>query len=95
MVPNEAEGQDRQSIGSTVTHLNEIKKSQSLPLAFTVTQEQLLGNGENSQNELVWNSIKIWDLVHFKESIIHAMYSPYLRQMLNTWSTQNRIIPQD
>lgn len=39
--------------------------------------------------------IKIQNLKDFKESIVaYGMHPPYVRQMLNTWATQNRIIPQ-
>ena len=43
-----------------------------------------------------WNPTEILDLKRFKEAVIlHAILSPYINQMLNTWATQNRIIPQD
>ena len=35
------------------------------------------------------------DLRRFEEAVIHSVHSLYFKQMLNSWATQNRIIPQD
>ena len=36
------------------------------------------------------------DLRWFKEAMIsYRTHSPYVKQILNNWATQNRIIPQD
>lgn len=42
------------------------------------------------------NPIKIQDLKYFRESIItYETYSPYMKKILNSWTTQNRIIHKD
>jgi hypothetical protein len=36
-----------------------LKEGNHLPLAFPVSQEQMPEQDKNSQNELVWNPVKI------------------------------------
>ena len=50
---------------------NETKERQPSSTSFpSVSQEHMSENGENSQNKLVWNPVKIKELKHFKESIV-------------------------
>ena len=40
--------------------------------------------------------MEMLNLRRFKEVIVsYGMHSPFVKQMLNSWSTSNRIIPQD
>ncbi|XP_052568117.1 endogenous retrovirus group K member 10 Gag polyprotein-like [Peromyscus californicus insignis] len=44
----------------------------------------------------IWAPIEMLDLRRFKEAIVsYGMHSPYVKQMLNSWSAYNRIVPQD
>ena len=46
--------------------------------------------------EVKWNPVEILDLRRFKAAVTsYGINSPYVKQMLNSWATQNRIIPQD
>ncbi|XP_052610186.1 oxidized purine nucleoside triphosphate hydrolase isoform X1 [Peromyscus californicus insignis] len=63
------------------------------PLIYLVAIQQL-PDEENEQN--TWVPVKMLDLRRFKEAIAsYGMHSPYVKQMLNTWSTCNRILPKD
>ena len=43
-----------------------------------------------------WISVPILDLRRFKEVIVsYVMFSPFVKQMLNSWSVCNNIIPKD
>ena len=43
-----------------------------------------------------WNPIEMLDLKRFKEAAIsYGKHPSYVKQMLNSWATQNIIIPQD
>ena len=45
-------------------------------------------------NKIGWHSIEMIDLRYFKEAMIsYGMYIPYVKQILNNWTTQNKIIP--
>lgn len=47
-------------------------------------------------SEVNWNPIEILYLKRFKEAIdSYGMHSPFVKQMLNSWTTWNRIIPGD
>lgn len=46
--------------------------------------------------EVNWNPVQMLDLKRFKEAVVaYAMHSLFVSQMLNSWATPNRIIPQD
>lgn len=46
-------------------------------------------------SEVNWDPIEMLDLKRFKEEIfLYGMHSPSVKQMLNSWTTQNRIIPR-
>jgi hypothetical protein len=50
---------------------------------------------EHGYDEIGCLPIDRTDLRHFKEAMIsYGMHSPYVRQILNNWATQNRIIPR-
>ena len=43
-----------------------------------------------------WDAIEILDLKRFKKATVsYGMHSPFVKQMLNSWTTWNRIISQD
>ena len=67
------------------------------PSAFTVVIHHMPANSvEQSYDEVGSHPIKMINIRHFKEAIIsYEMHSPYVKQILNNWATQNRIIPQD
>ena len=45
--------------------------------------------------ELGWHAVEMLD-IEFKEAIIsYGMYLPYVKQILNSWAVQNRVILQD
>lgn len=54
-------------------------------------------NGEDQDyEETGWHLIEMLDLSHYKEvGVSYGMYSPYVKQIVRNWDTQNRIIPQD
>lgn len=53
-------------------------------------------DGGPAYNELAWHSTEMLDLKHFKEAmVLYSLHSPLLKEMLNTWAMQNRVIPQD
>lgn len=52
-------------------------------------------DGAPAYNELSWHPVEIVDLKHFKETVLlYGLYSPFAKEMLNTWARQNRINPQ-
>ena len=47
-------------------------------------------------DETGWHPIERKYLRYFKEAMIsYGVHSPYVKQILNNWATQNRIILQD
>lgn len=51
---------------------------------------------EQGNDKIGWASVEMIDPGYFKEAmLLYAIYSPYVKQILNNWATQNRIIPQD
>ena len=64
---------------------------------FPVTkEEQPPDRYPQSYIEVNWAPVKMLDLKRFKEGVVwHDMHSPFEKQMLSSWTTQNRIIPQD
>ncbi|XP_052593228.1 torsin-1A-interacting protein 1 isoform X3 [Peromyscus californicus insignis] len=63
------------------------------PLVCPVTIQQL---PDQMTTQNIWAPIEMLDLRRFKEAIVsYGMHSPYVKQMLNSWSTYNRIVPQD
>jgi hypothetical protein len=53
-------------------------------------------NVEQGYDEIGWHLIEMIDLWCFKEAIFsYEMHLPYVKQILNNWATQNRIITQD
>ena len=45
--------------------------------------------------EVNWNPVDMLNLKRFKKAVVsHGMYSSFVRRMLNSWTTKNRIIPQ-
>ena len=44
----------------------------------------------------IWTPVEILDLRRFKEATVsNGTYTPFVKQMLNSWSTCNRIIPRN
>jgi hypothetical protein len=67
-------------------------------LVYPVTTQDLPGDDRHLQGyeEVKWNLTDILDLRRFKEAIIsYVINSPYVKQILNSWATQNRIILPD
>lgn len=63
------------------------------PLIYPVTVQQM---PDQMATQNIWAPIEMLDLKRFKEAIVsYGMHSPYVKQMLNSWSTYNRIVPQD
>ena len=43
-----------------------------------------------------WVPVERLDLRRFKEAVVlYGIHSPFVQQMLNSWSTGNRIVPND
>lgn len=46
--------------------------------------------------EVPCNPLEVLDLRRFKEDVVsYGMHSPFVKWILNSWATQNRIIPQE
>jgi hypothetical protein len=67
------------------------------PSAFPVVIQHKPANGvQPGYDETGWHPTEMIALRHFKEAMIsYMMHSPYVKQILNNWATQSRIIPQD
>ena len=53
-------------------------------------------NSGHAYNELIWHPIKMLDLKHLKEAImLYGLHSPFVKEILNNWAMQHRVIPQD
>ena len=61
------------------------------PSAFPVVLQHIPANGvEQGYAEIGWHPTEMIDRRHFKEGIIsYGMHSPYVKQILNNWATQN------
>ena len=67
-------------------------------LVYPVTIQDLPSDDRHpvGYEEIKQNPIEIIDLRRFKEEIIsYGMHAPYVKQILNSWATQNRVILQD
>ncbi|KAL6040241.1 hypothetical protein STEG23_020317 [Scotinomys teguina] len=63
-------------------------------LIFPVALQETPNVPGHVQNK--WIPIDMLDLKRFKEAIVnYGIHSPFVKQMLNSWSTCNRIVPQD
>lgn len=64
---------------------------------YPVTLQELPSEGRHPQVyvEVKWNHIEILHLRSFKKVLfLYGMHSLYKKQVLNSWVTQNRIIPK-
>lgn len=64
---------------------------------YPVTLQELSSEGRYPQDyvEVKWNHIEILHLRSFKKVLVlYGMHSLYKKQVLNSWVTQNRIIPK-
>lgn len=54
-------------------------------------------NGDDhAYNKLTWHPIEMLDQKHFKQSMaLYGLHSPCIKEMVNNWVTQPRVIPQD
>lgn len=56
------------------------------------------GSSRKKKNKVVisWNPTEMTDLNQFKKLLVaHEIHSPCVRQILNNWATENRIILKD
>lgn len=61
--------------------------------AFPIFVQHMPANdGAHAYNELTWRPTEM----HFKEAVVlYELLSPFIKEMLSTWATQHRVIPQD
>ena len=67
-------------------------------LIHPVTVQQQPPDDKHPQGytDVNWNHVDMLNLNRFKETVVsYGMNSPFVRQMLNSWSTRNRSIPQN
>jgi hypothetical protein len=67
-------------------------------MIFPATTKELGPDDRNPQDyqEFGWHPIEVLDLKKFKETVItYGLHSPYVRKILNNWTTQNHVIPKD
>lgn len=64
-------------------------------LVFPVIVQQVPSNGaDHDYSEITWCAIEMIDQRCFKEAMVsYEINSSYVKQILNNWATQNRIIP--
>lgn len=65
-------------------------------LIFPVTKEEQPPDDRYPQSyvEVNWAPLEMLDLKRFKEGVVlYDMHSPFEKQMLSSWATENRIIP--
>ena len=65
--------------------------------AFQVVIKYMPDNGmEQGYDKTGWHPTEMIDLRCFSEAVTsYRIHSLYVKQILNNWATQNRIIPQD
>jgi hypothetical protein len=57
-------------------------------------QHKPTNDAGSAYNELTWHPTEMLELKHFKEAmVLYSLHSPLLKEMLNTWAMQNRVIP--
>lgn len=66
-------------------------------LAFLVfVQHKPANDGGHDSNEVIWHLVEMLYLRNFKEAVLlYSLHSPFVKEMLNNWSNQNIVIPQD
>nr|CDQ07277.1 Bm11540 [Brugia malayi] len=67
-------------------------------LAYPVTIQQKPADDDHPLNyhEAEWRPVEVLDLRKFKESVTNfGMHSPFVKQMLTSWSIKSRVIPKD
>lgn len=92
----------------TQTQTEEFKQEPTMPLnnetekgpPKIVRKPALVYSGDDryfqGYNKIKCNPIDILDLQRFKEAdLSYGIHSSYVKQILNSWTTENRIIPQD
>ena len=65
---------------------------------YPVTVQEQLPNDRYPQScaRVKWTPVEMLDLRRFKKVVVsYSMHSPSVQQMLKSWPTCNRIIPQD
>jgi hypothetical protein len=68
-----------------------------ITISFSSIVQHIPDKGmEQGNDKIGWASVEMIDPGYFKEAmLLYAIYSPYVKQILNNWATQNKIIPQD
>ena len=72
-------------------------KQKRATLLYPVTVKKMRHDKDDEEEaEASWAPIRILDLRRVKESIVsYGMHSPFVRQLLNSWSTHQQVTPKD
>ena len=65
-------------------------------LIYPITIQEQSPDDRHPQGyaEVNWNPVETLDWKRYEAGVSYGVHSPFVKQMLNSWATRNRIIPQ-
>ncbi|XP_035296233.1 endogenous retrovirus group K member 113 Gag polyprotein-like [Cricetulus griseus] len=88
----------RSEMHNSRRYFNHPKAVTHTPLVYPamVVDKQSSKKHSQGQTAYTWQPTQLKDLRHIKESVVsYGLHSPYVKQLLHSWATFNRVTPAD